>query len=155
MSNSGAETSAWSQPPRRPESDDPPPLHSTNNSQAPATNGSHGSSPYDLQASPRRNNHTHYSNTNMGHRGSRMRLVEGTIDGIPAQCYGHLVGRGGEFARYMTAGENTLTSYHVNQQKRKRDGDISIRMRAETQEILNHARSYLLNHIDSYFDRRD
>ena len=82
-------------------------------------------------------------------------MDEGSIDGIPAQCYGHLVGRGGEFARYMTAGENTLTSYHVNQQKRKRDGDITIRMKAQTHEIMDKARTYLLSHIDSYFDRRD
>jgi|TARA_B100000315_G_C14153724_1_gene396870 hypothetical protein len=91
----------------------------------------------------------------MGRKGFRKKLVEGSITGIPAQCYGHLVGRGGAFACFMTAGEDTLISYHVDQQKRKRDGDITIRMKAQTQEIMDKARCYVLNHIDSYFDRRD
>jgi hypothetical protein len=91
----------------------------------------------------------------MGSRGNRKQLIGGSIAGIPAECYGHLVGRGGEFARFMTAGEDSLTSYHVDQQKRKRDGDITIRMKAQTHEIMDKARTYLLSHIDSYFDRRD
>ena len=148
--NRDEETSVWSQPPRHPESDGPdPPPPSPDSSGEPATRNSHGSGPYESRT-PRKNNHTQY---NM--RGSRMKLVEGSITGIPSQCYGHLVGKGGEFARSMTTGDNTLTSYHVEQQKRTRDAPITIKMRAQTQEIMDKARTFLLSHIDSYFDRRD
>lgn len=146
MSNSGEATSVWPQPQRRPESDGPPDPPPTNNSQESAS--------YDSQAPSHRDNHTRYSNTNMG-RGSRKRLIRGSIYDIPGECYGHLVGRGGEFARFMTAGDDKLTSYHVEQQKQTREGPITIKMSAVTQENLNRARSYLIHHIDSYFDRND
>ena len=152
MANSNEEASVWSEPQLRPESEgqnQPPPSPREDSSGASANRNSYGSSPYESRG-PRMNNHTHY---NM--RESRMKLIEGSITGIPAQCYGHLVGKGGEFARYMTKGDDTLTSYHVEQQKRKRDAPITIRMRAQTQEIMDKARTFLLSHIDSYFDRRD
>ena len=145
--NSEEVTSVWSQPPRRSDAEGPSPSPCADSAQASAPTKNVSS--YDSRT-PRMNNHTKY---NM--RGSRVKLVEGSISDIPSQCYGHLVGRGGEFARSMTTGDNTLTSYHVEQQKRKRDAPITIRMKAETQEIMDRARSYLLSHIDSYFDRRD